>query len=395
MLFADVLRLSFMNVSRGKTRTLLTVLSITIGIASVLLVSSIGATGERVVVNEIEKMGLQGISIYKQSSSKGGELTDKDIDALRNRFNEIEAVTPMIFETGSFSFSHSSGPCVLIGVGEEATSVYDIKVLHGTPPRKRDIQIKRRVAAIDDELAMRTYKRTNVVGKKIQLKINGKTEEFEIISVIKSQKDGINQMIGNNIPDFIYIPYTTLNNLRDSDEISQISIKTGINPTKINIFADYLNKINNTKDEYVAENVSSKMDEVKSIAGLISMLITAIAGIALCVAGIGIMNSMFSSCVERQKEIGISMAIGAKFKDILICFLTEAIIVSLIGGALGALIGITLGKVISSLIGISFMLNIKTFFVAEIISIVFGIIFSLLPAIKAARVDPIIALRRE
>ena len=395
MLPSDVLKLSLKNVIRGKTRTLLTVLSITIGIASILLVSSIGSTGESFVINEIEKMGLQGITIHKQTSDSGKELTDEDIDILKNRFKEIEAATPMIFESGSFKFGRSTGTAVLIGVGEEATSVYNIKVLHGKAPRKGEIKGKKRVVAIDDELALKTYKRTNVIGKNLQIKIGGKTEEFEIISVVKSQKDGINQIAGNNIPDFIYLPYTTLNDLRDSREISQIALKTSGNTANFDKFSEFLNKINNVKGEYVAENLSSKIDEVKSITGMISALITAIAAIALCVAGIGIMNSAFSSCIERKREIGISMAIGAKFSNILICFLTEAVIVSLIGGVCGELIGILLGKLASKLIGISFMPSFKMILISEIISILFGIVFSLLPAIKAASVDPIVALRRD
>ena len=394
MFIRDILKISMINAFRGKMRTLLTVLSITIGIASVLLVSSIGSTGEKLVINEIEKMGLEGISIYKQNSEDGIGLRAEDIEKLRRRFKEITAATPIVMEMGNFRFSSVAGSAVFIGVGEESTLVYNIKVLHGRIPTKADMKAKKRIAVVDNELAEKTYGRTNVVGKHIKIEIGGNNENFKIIAVIKSQKDGINQMFGNNLPDFIYLPYTTLNDMRNSEEISQITLKTSKNNNDGQIFATYLNRING-KNEYIAENISSKMDEVKSITGLISLLITTIAAISLCVAGIGIMNSMFSSCVERRKEIGVCMAIGASFSDILLCFLCEAIIISIIGGALGAVIGILCGSFVSSLISIDFSINLKTFLIAEIISVAFGIVFSLLPAIKAARMDPIAALRHD
>ena len=395
MFIKDVLKISKLNTFRGKTRAILTILSITIGIAAVLLISSIGKTGERVVVNEIQKMGLQGISIYPTDSGGSEILLASDVDVLKSRFSEIEAAIPMVFDYGSFKFNKISGTGVIIGVGENADEVYDITILHGRIPDISDIERRGRVAVVDDELAIKAYHRTNVVGKKIKVTQNNKTENFEIIGVIKSQKDGINRLFGNNIPDFVYLPYSTLNELREKEEISQIAINSGEKYGDGGIFANFLSKIKGKKNAFYSENVSSKMDEVKKITGLISLLITTIGAIALIVAGIGIMNSMFSSCTERRREIGICMALGAKESDILICFLCEAIIISVIGGTLGGLIGILGGNIISDKLGIEYIFNLKTFLLAEVISIVFGIVFSILPAIKAARLDPIVALRRD
>ena len=153
MFLRDILKISAINAFRGKTRTVLTILSITIGIASVLLVSSIGSTGERLVINEIEKMGLEGISIYKQSSEVSQGLRAEDIDKLRRRFKEITAATPIVMEMGNFRFSSVAGSAVFIGVGEESTHVYNIKVLHGRIPTKADMKAKRRIAVVDNELA--------------------------------------------------------------------------------------------------------------------------------------------------------------------------------------------------------------------------------------------------
>ncbi len=393
MLIRDVLKLSAINAFRGRTRTILTILSVTIGIASVLLVSSIGTSGEAVIIREIEKLGLEGVSVYKNEMGSGTILTAADVEKLKSRFKEIEAAIPIVVEIGSFKMNRTEGSSVLLGVGGAADSVYDVKILHGKIPKESDVISKKRIAVIDDELAMKTYKRTNVVGKKILIGINGKNEEFEVFGVIRSQKDGINKFFGNNIPDFVYLPYTVLNEMRNKNEITQISIKSSNKGTDGSNFADYLNKIKG-EEAYLSENVSTKMEEIKSITGLISLLITTIAAIALCVAGIGIMNSMFSSCTERRREIGVCMAIGAGFGDILMCFLFEAIIISILGGFAGAAIGILGGSAVSKILNLQYEFNLITLVVAEIISVLFGIVFSIMPAIKAARLDPIKALRR-
>ncbi len=393
MLFFDVLKLSAINAFRGKMRTVLTMLSITIGIASVLLVSSIGSSGEAVIIRELKKLGLDGLTVYKSEGKGESILVAEDAERLKKRFSEIEAAIPVVLEIGTYKMNQQQGNTVLLGVGGAADSVYDVKILHGRIPNESEVRANKRIAIIDDELALKTYKRTNVVGKEISVQINGKSEKFKIIGVIKSQKDGINKLFGNNIPDFVYLPYTTLNQIRDSMEITQIAIKSSKKANNGENFANYINKIKG-ENVFSAENVSSQMEEISSITGLISLVITAIASIALCVAGIGIMNSMFSSCTERRREIGVCMAIGARFQDILICFLTEAILISLSGGLLGAGIGIFLGNVISNLLKLKYEFNLITLLVSEGVSVLFGIVFSILPAIKAARLDPIKALRR-
>ena len=148
------------------------------------------------------------------------------------------------------------------------------------------------------------------------------------------------------------------------------------------------------KNGYLAENISSRMNDVKFLTSMISMLISAISAISLCVAGIGIMNTMFSSTYERSREIGICMALGATGRDILFLFLFESIIIALFGGSIGALLGLLITFVFSDILNISVYLSFKMFFVAEVVSLACGSIFSIIPAIKAARLNPIAALRR-
>lgn len=394
MLFRDVLKQAYFNTIRGGLRSFLTMSSVIIGIASVILVSSVGTSGESLILNEVQKIGLAGISVFPTDAKDSKPLEEEDVILLKNRFSNIEFAIPVVLELGEMKFNRVSSDSVFLGIGDGADYIYNVNLLFGRVPTKRDVRQKQNVVVIDNELAEKAYKRENVVGKEIVLKIGNRAEKFKVIGVIGSQKEGLNQVFGNSMPDFVYMPYTTLNELRESTELTQIAIKCSENDVDCEIFADFLNKTKGTPRGYRAENVSSRINEVKSITGLVKLIVSAIASIALCVAGIGIMNSMFSSCFERKREIGICMAVGAEPRDIMACFITEAVIVSLIGGTVGALIGILFSKLISTLIGLKFLFDLKLFIIAEALAVIFGVLFSAIPAFEASKLNPIEALRR-
>lgn len=395
MYVRDIIKLSFLNVFRSKTRNLLTILAITIGVSSVLLVYSIGESGENIVNQELNKLGLNGISVFSNQSPNAVPLYAEDAENLENRFTCIERALPIVLETGSLKFNKVSSEAVLFGVGRDAEEVYNVTLLYGRTPNQTDVKAGKKVAVIDDELAIKAYKRENVVGKSITIKIGGKSEEFDIIGVIRSQKEGINYLLGNSLPNFVYLPYSTLNDLRSKKEISQIAISCSQEyDVEGSTFSNFLSREKSAPGAYSSKNISSKINEIKSLSGLISNVMSAVASIALLVAGIGIMNAMLSSTTERQKEIGILMAIGATKRNILTCFLTEALIIVFIGKSLGTLISFMFLKSISQVANFEIMFGLKTFLTAEIIALICGTIFSIIPAMKASKLNPIIALGR-
>ncbi len=396
MLIKDILKISLLNALRGKIRTVLTALSIMIGVASVLLVASIGSGGEKVIIGEIEKLGLSGIAISQNINKETSPLRSEDAELLKRNFSEISDAMPIVMEYGTIKFNKVISDSVILGVGARADKIYNVNLLYGRVPNEVDIRSKRNVVVIDDELAEKSYKRINVVGKEIVVNLDGKKDKYEVIGVIKSQKDGINQMLGGGIPDFIYMPYTTVNEVRNDDTVSQVAVKCiGDDMESGEKFADYLSLKKGLDNAYISENMTSKIGEIKSITNLVSLIISAIAAISLCVAGIGVMNTMFSSTAERYREIGICMAVGASSRDISLCFFAESIIISLLGGTAGAVVGWAGTFVISKLIGVESIYSVWTFIGAEVISILCGAIFSVIPAVKASRLDPIITLRND
>lgn len=393
MHFYDILRVSFLNTLRGKTRSMLTAMSIMIGVASVILVSTIGSSGERIIVDEIEKFGLDGISVY-QGSGNSKAIYASDAQLLKNRFNTITETMPFVAQYGSYKINKTNTSAVLIGIGSNSDKIYNISTLHGRLPNESDIERKRKIAIVDAEFAKKSYHRENIVGKNIELSINGISDKYTIVGIIQAQKDGFNQILGGNLPDIVYVPYSTLNKQRNGEELSQIAIKCSVS-TDGDEFAQYLSRIKGCeKDGYVAQNLSSKIGEVKSITGIVSVIMSAVAAIALCVAGLGVMNTMFSSTKERASEIGICMAIGAKSRDVMICFVTESVIIALVGGTVGVAIGISLISAVSKILNFNLIYSTRTFLIAEIVSIICGGLFSLIPAAKASWTEPITALKR-
>ncbi len=391
MRIKDAFIIAINNAFKQKSGSLLTILSITIGIASVLLVSSIGNSGERIIEKELENIGVNGISIYRKDATDGVPLVGKDAEALKNKFKNIQYISPMIADQGTIKFNKLNSDAILLGIGEDAGKIYNVTLLHGRLPSEFDIRSGNSVALIDNELAEKVYKRTNVINKKIVMRINGKSMELRIIGVIKTQKELIDSISNNRVPNLLYVPYTTLNNLRDTDQINHILLKTS-QESEVEQYTRFLSVKKSVKNGYSSENLSTYVNNIKSITGIVSLVISAIAAISLFVAGIGIMNSTFSAARDRKKEIGICIAVGAEKGDIFLLFLLEAMIVSICGGVVGGAIGYLITVLINNIISVNLIFNVKIFFTAEVLAIFLGILFAIVPAMKAASLNPIDAL---
>lgn len=394
MRIKDIFYISALNVFRRKSKNIITILSIIIGMASVLLVSSIGTSGEKMVISEIEKSGLQGIALAKNDASNGVGLEEYDQELLKQRFSSILNIVPVVFATGDCVLNKQPFKSVLFGVGANADNVYNVSVLHGRIPVDSDVKKRELVSVVDDEFALKVYKRTNIVGKPLTVIVNGKERKTKIIGVISSQKATVNQMFGGDIPDFVYLPYTTLNELKSSNYIDQFAIACEDGYTSDGSeFAQYLSSVKGTPNAYYSTNISSEINNVKKITNIISLVISAISSIALIVSGLGITNSVFSSAVERKREIGVCMAVGASTEDILWCFTAETIIISSLGGVIGTVIGNVIIWIVFNAINISYDFKVLKFILAIFVAVLIGIVSSAIPSIKASRLEPINALK--
>lgn len=399
MRYSDKLLMALTNTVRTRFKSKLTIFSVAVGIASVILIASLGESSRLAVQSELNKIGINGITVFlDDTSGQYHTLNASDAAKLKQKISGVKNAMPLITRYGQYSIKNVIGGCFYFGVDENMPDILDIELLHGRNLSKRDVDFNLNVAIIDNSLAQKIYKRDNVVGKTMHLFFDSSEQLFTIVGVVTSQKSGLDNLTGGRIPDIIYIPYTTAAKASSDASINQIALEcmpdvsaqeTGERASK------YLNRIYKSENAFTFENMSGYVDNVKAVAGMITAFIAAIAGISLIVAGLGVMNMMLTSVSERKREIGVYMALGAKKRDISDCFLLESIIISASGGLIGAIAGLLLALGITACIGLTPSISFGYILSAEAISVCCGLFFGVIPAHKASRLNPIDVLKEE
>ncbi len=389
----DFINKGFLNLLRNKGRTLLTVIGISIGIFSVVIISTIGEIGRFTINEQMEMMGLDSI-IVQASKSSGGSLSDEDLSAIKEIKN-VENAMPLIYHIGESEIISDYSETMIWGVNEDADEIISLEVVYGRLIDKIDLSTEGKVCVVDESVALSSYKRGNIVGKTINIYAEGKSEEFTVIGVVRNGVNMLQSLFTGVIPNFIYIPHTTASEVFGQDYYNTIAVKienggdSEVVATMIEekVLSEYKD------DEITVENLLKQKDQLESILSIITTVLSGIAAISLFVSGISIMTVMLSSVNERKREIGIKKAIGASSFIILKEFLIEAIFLTLSGGILGTLGAIFLAVGGSYILNITPIINMNIMMIALCVSVAIGLIFGVYPAFKAAKLPPVEALR--
>lgn len=390
MQFPDLFILSLKNVSRAGMRTRLCVLAICIGITSVTTVLGFGRTAEQRVAEELDQIGIRGLAFYTKS---GSEFPEDAIDVIAQT-EGVSAVMPLSLSTGSLSLRTLRSSAGILGVNEQLSQVFHLELLHGTLPTIQQIRSAAKVVVIEDTLAQQVYSRTNIVGKSIYISAGSVYEKMEICGVIRSQSESFSTLIGTKLPYLVYLPYTTLQMLTPNTAMDKTI--ASVDRQQPGIEQAVLKKLNQTsEEEYLCENLDQYVEGFTNITAIVSVLISGIAAISVIVGGIGVMNAMVSAVDARTREIGIYRALGAKKRDIVGTYLLEAIILCLTGGIYGILLDIVIFQLIERVSGIPLELPTQCICISLCAAVFCGIVFGLLPAVRAAKLDPIQAIRME
>lgn len=391
----DLISISLKNIIRGKLRTILTVLAISIGIASVILLTVIGASGKKMINDKLEKIGLDGIMIF---SGEYDGLTPADGERIRKRVSEVALSMPFATSVGHYSVYDSSPfTALILGVDSNLPNFMSLDIMHGRIFTETECSSAKKVCVVDDKFALEEFKRTNVVGKTVNLTNGNVREEFEIIGVADSSLSDITGLIGIKIPFFIYVPYAALGYDEDTS-IGQLALKVkkSEDPSAVKSkVVSVLKKTNSNGRYFQVENISEYRNEFDYILSIVTLVLSVTATISLLVAGIGIMNSMLATVNDRRVEIGICKAIGASKGQIAVIFLCESIILSLIGGICGATAGFLITFIAGCVFGITPEISLFGILMPSAITIFTGLSSGLMPAIKAAKLMPVAAIRKE
>jgi putative ABC transport system permease protein len=381
-------------------RTFLTIFSITIGVASVLIISTVSEFGKTAVTSELDSLGLGGLAV--SCSAQNGDILgiSGSKAELISQVEGVDAVMPVIVQSSRAELRTAQSNCLIFGVNENADNIVDLQASYGRMIDKYDVLSGRNVCMIDAKLAKQAYYRANIVGKSIKLTVGGIPREFEVVGIVKTGTGLLQGMMGDVVPTFVYVPYSSLQKLSNRSDFDQITVKLK-NGANVNDSCKQIEttlKIKETSGQsvkYHAENLSQQRSVLERLMNTVSLILSLIGLISLVVAGIGIMTIMMVSVNERTREIGIKKSIGAKRISIMLEFLSEALVLTLIG----CIAGIALGMLTVFAGSRIFKIDVKPDFTMILfsigISLAVGLIFGVYPALKAAKMKPVDALRAE
>ena len=411
---ADAIQSAVKGLKHNITRSILTMLGIVIGIGSVILLMSIGASAQKLILDQVQSTGsnlvfivpggTNGSRFAAPASTQGiiiKTLVKQDVDSLR-REPTIVRVSPEVRGRARVVYENNDISTTYLGTTEEYSVIRSFNVEHGQFFTKSDVDSYNKVAILGSEIAVKLFDQVNPIGKSVRLKNNS----FRVVGVL--EKKGIGPF-GVDQDNLVVVPLSVAQkNLLGIDFYNSITLQANdsynIEFTKERIIS-VLRQNHRTndpdKDDFTIRTQEDALAILGNITDILKLFLTAIAFISLIVGGIGIMNIMLVSVVERTKEIGLRKAVGATNNDILKQFLFEAIILTSLGG----LIGIFFGALFTALVyfilkstlatGWVFQLPPSAIVLAVSVAVLTGIVFGVYPARQAAKKNPIEALRYE
>ena len=405
MLFTELLKMAALSLIANKLRTLLTMLGIIIGVASVIAMTSVGRGVKKNVVDSISRLGSNLLMVMPGSSNRGGvrgaagsviTLTYDDAKAIKDKIKDISYVSPTVQNSYQVVYGHENWNTTVTGVIPEYVNIQSLTLQSGLLFTEHDVEVRSRVAVIGTTVATNLFGEVNPVGKKIRIG----NAPYTIIGLIASKGQS---SMGQDQDDIVLIPLTTAQErllgityvrsinvqVSDADKMDQVQ-------AQIETLLRQRHRIKQgAEDDFNVRNLTSIMETMSETTTMITLLLGSVAGISLIVGGIGIMNIMMVSVTERTREIGIRKAIGATYSNVMLQFLIESTMISVIGGIIGICVGIGLAQAISKFGNFTTVISALSIIVSFGFSLFVGIVFGMLPARKAARLDPIDALRYE
>ena len=415
------IHLAFQGIWGHKLRSFLTMLGIIIGIAAIMtIVSTIQGTNEQIKQNLIGA-GTDAVKIELYQGDMQLDFSYNSVpdgipmitDEVKKEILELDEVTKAsLYNTRRFSdegvfYKNSMFSGAITGIDEDYFDVYNYFIEYGRNFDENDYKSFKKVAILDSISAKSLFDNENPIGKIIEIK----AEPFVVIGV--AEKSSQFKPVINSLEDYymymeesngeIFIPISDWPIVYRFDEPQNIVVKakstddmTKAGKSTADILSsNIINTDENNKISYKNDDLLKQAKQLQELGSSTNTQLIFIASISLLVGGIGVMNIMLVSVTERTKEIGLKKAIGAKRKVILLQFLTEASVLTSIGGILGIIIGIIMSQVVSKISMIPVAISVPATIIAVVFSMIIGIVFGLIPAIKASKLNPIDALRSE
>lgn len=391
----DYLKIALRSLLRNKIRSILTMLGIIIGVGAVIILTSIVGGIEKTITKQFESFGSNNLFLFPGTPGGGrgpggavvNKLTFNMVDRLVN-IRGVDVVSSYTINSGTVSYKNEENKNTNInGVEDNFLSLTSLEIPEGRFFSRSEYLGGKMVAVIGPKLKETLFQQQSAIGKEITVK----DKRFKVVGVLESQ----GAVLGIDQDSEVYIPLTVTRQRFQIDRPNFFMIKVGATENINAVQREIIRVIGRDldKDDFSVVSQQQSLDFINTVLGVLSAALGGIAAISLIVGGVGIMNIMFVSVTERTREIGLRKAVGASSKNVLSQFLLEAIILSLCGGLLGVLFGVLVSFAMGSFIDTA--VNPLYVLLSFVVSAAIGIIFGVAPAIKASRLDPIVALRYE
>ena len=406
MNFGNLIKTAFRALSNNKMRALLTMLGIIIGISAVIVMMAMGQGAKNKIKSNISSMGSNlimispqssGISGVRMSSSSMTSLKMSDYEAILREADYIKALTPSFSSSGQAIYAANNAPTTIYGVSESYLDIYDLSVTHGVMFDAENVANMDKVCVLGMTVVEELFGTPEeALGKVIRFN----NIPITVIGVLEEK--GANSM-GMDDDDKILAPYTTIQkrvlaiDYVPSMTASAVSSEESSKAVKEieGILRQHHAIEPGALDDFRVSSMDSLLSTIDEVMSTLSLLLAAIAGISLVVGGIGIMNIMYVSVTERTREIGLRLSIGAKSRHIMFQFLIESVIISILGGLIGIIFGYLITAIVRLVANFAASVQLSSVVVAFLVCTLTGVFFGWYPAKKAAKLDPIEALRYE
>ncbi|OIK12895.1 ABC transporter permease [Bacillus sp. MUM 13] len=377
------------SIRSNKVRAFLTMLGIIIGVASVIVLVSLGKGSSQTVKNQISNLGTNLVTV-NITDTDSVDLKEKDTEKF-GTLSAVKNISPSVSGRVTVQNGTVSAQTALTGTNADYLSVRDLKLDQGRFLSDLDVEFRQKTAVLGSDTAQTLFTRSNPVGQSIN--VDGTS--FKVVGVLASKGSSM----GQSGDDVIITPISTAQRLTKTTSIQTMYIKAKservLSAAMLEVQGTMSRLFPKKSDDYSVVNQTDLMKTMSSVSDTMTLLLGGIASISLIVGGIGIMNIMLVSVSERTKEIGIRKAIGANRRTILIQFLIEAIVLSSLGGIIGAGAGLGIAKLVSLSTGMAISYSMSVTIISFLFSLIIGVVFGVFPASKASRLHPIQALRYE